>query len=68
MIVKMHSMMLGYKEFSGKVENHGGKPVLIVDSIGYISPLEFIRQGCSLKLATDSEIRALKQGGYKFRD
>lgn len=67
MIVKMYSLLYGYKKLKGKVVVESGKPMLIVEELGYISPLEFIKQGMKFEVISDYEIELLKKGGYKFR-
>lgn len=67
MIIKMYSLLYGYKTLKGKVVIESGKPILVVDELGYISPLEFIKQGMKVEMISDYEKELLKKGGYKFR-
>lgn len=68
MIIKMYSLMFGYRKLKGEVRVESGKPVLYVEELGYISPLEFIKQGMKFELISEREKELLKKGGYKFRD
>ncbi|GIX40620.1 MAG: hypothetical protein KatS3mg129_0353 [Leptospiraceae bacterium] len=45
-----------------------GKPILWVEELGYVSPLEFIKQGMKFELISEREKEMLRKGGYKFRD
>lgn len=67
MIIKMYSLLYGYKKLKGKVIIESGKPVLIVDELGYVSPLEFIKQGMKIEMISEHEKELLKKGGYKFQ-
>lgn len=64
MIIKSHSIRYGYKELQARLEKHSGQIVLMVDEIGMVSPLEFIKQGLSVKMASPQEMATLKQAGY----
>lgn len=68
MIIKMYSLMFGYRTLKGEVRIEAGKPILYVDELGYVSPLEFIKQGMKFEMITEREKELLKKGGYKFRD
>lgn len=68
MIIKMYSLMYGYRKLKGEVRIEGGKPVLYVEELGYVSPLEFIKQGMKFEFITDREKELLRMGGYKFKD
>lgn len=67
MIVKMHSLHYGYKELQANLERHNGQVVLVVDGIGMVSPLEFIKQGFSVKMASPQEVSLLQQAGYNVK-
>ncbi|MFN3603940.1 MAG: hypothetical protein ACK4UJ_04430 [Leptonema sp. (in: bacteria)] len=64
----MYSLMYGYKKLKGEVKQIEGKPILYVEELGYISPLEFIKQGMKFEYITEREKKLLKKGGYRFRD
>ena len=67
MVIKTHSIMYGYKELQGRLEKHAGQPLLVVDELGPVTPLEFIKQGLSIKLASPQELAMLKAAGYNVR-
>ncbi|HBS07065.1 MAG TPA: hypothetical protein DEA96_18985 [Leptospiraceae bacterium] len=67
MIIKSHSIRYGYKELQGRLEKHSGQAMLVVDEIGMVTPLEFIKQGLSIKLASPQEMAMLKQAGYNVK-
>jgi hypothetical protein len=66
MKVKAHSLMIGYKEFEGKIDKRTSPPVLTLNDLGPVSPLEFIKQGFKLLEATPQEVAALKGLGYRI--
>ncbi len=68
MIVKMYSLMYGYRKLKGEVRMESGKPILYLDVLGYISPLEFIKQGMKFEVVSEHEKELLRRGGYKFYD
>lgn len=68
MIAKMHSLLYGYRKLKAKVQVEKGIPCLYVDEMGYMSPLEVIKQGIVLLQLSDAEKELLKKGGYSFRD
>lgn len=68
MVIKMYSLMYGYKKLNADVKIVDGKPLLFVEELGYVSPLEFIKQGMKIELITEREKELLKKGGYRFRD
>lgn len=67
MIVKISSMLYGYRKLKGEVRMQKGVPVLFVDEIGELSPLEFIKQAADFESITPAERDLLKRGGYRFR-
>ncbi|MBX7058086.1 MAG: hypothetical protein K1X75_08455 [Leptospirales bacterium] len=67
MIVKSHSLMLGYRQFDAQFRRHNGKLVLSVEDIGPISPSDYIKNGFRVLRASTEELQALVQGGYESR-
>jgi len=67
MIVKMHSILYGYRKLSAKIRIEKGIPGLYVDELGYLSPLECIKQGIDFEQIIPEEQELLKKAGYRFR-
>lgn len=67
MVVKISSMLYGYRKLKGEIRMVKGVPVLFVDEIGELSPLEFIKQAADFESISPSEKEMLKKGGYRFR-
>ena len=69
MIVKSHSMFLGYKEYQAHfvTEESSGAIMLELQGYGVISPLQFIKHGFTVELATAEEHSMLIQHGYDTR-
>lgn len=69
MKVKIHSIMLGYKEAEARIEKDAkGRPVLVVDGVGPVSSLEYIKQGFKLVEASTHELGVLREAGYPMRN
>lgn len=68
MIVKMHSIMYGYRKLKAQIRVEKGMPGLYVDEMGYMSPLECIKQGVGFEQISEGERQMLKRAGYRFRD
>ena len=69
MKVKIHSIMLGYKEAEARIEkDQKGKPVLVVDGVGPVSSLEYIKQGFKMVEASAHEVSVLRSAGYPMRN
>lgn len=68
MIVKMHSIMYGYRKLKAQVRVENGLPQLHVEEMGYMSPLECIKQGINFEQMTEGEKQLLRKAGYRFRD
>lgn len=64
----MYSLMYGYRKLKGEVKIENGEPRLYVEELGYVSPLEFIKQGMKILEISEHEKELLKRGKYKFRD
>lgn len=69
MKVKIHSIMLGYREADAHIEKDAkGRPVLVVDGVGQVSSLEYIKQGLKVVQASAHEIGVLRSAGYPMRN
>lgn len=61
--------MLGYKEAEARIEkDQKGKPVLVVDGVGPVSSLEYIKQGFKMVEASAHEVSVLRAAGYPMRN
>ncbi len=68
MKVKSHSLMLGYREYAAAVERGpDGRALLIVDGLGPVSSLEYIKHGFKVLEASPREIALLQQAEYPIR-
>ena len=69
MKVKIHSIMLGYKEAEARIEKDAkGRPVLMVEGVGPVSSLEYIKQGFKMVQASAQELSVLRAAGYPMRN
>lgn len=68
MKVKSHSIMIGYQEYEAKMGRAAdGRPLLMVDSIGPLTALDYIKHGFMVLDCTPQEKALLKQGEYPVR-
>jgi len=67
--VKLHSIRFGYREAVAKIDkDEKGRIILVVDGVGPISALEYIKQGLKLVEASDGEVSILRSAGYPMRN
>jgi hypothetical protein len=45
-----------------------GRHVLVVDGVGSVSALDYIKQGMKLLSASEHEVSILKQAGYPMKN
>ena len=67
MILKCYSMHLGFREFTGKLLMEEGRPVLMLDDFGKITPLDYIKQGFKVIDASPDELQSLHLAGYPVK-
>ncbi len=67
MILKSHSLMLGYRQFEASFQRREGKLHLNIEGIGPLSPSDYIKNGFRVLRASTEELQALVQGGYESR-
>ncbi len=69
MKVKIYSMLLGYREAEARVDKDAkGRTVLVVDGVGEVSALEYIKQGLKLIQASEHEVQTLRAAGYPMKN
>lgn len=69
MKIKIYSLHLGYREADAKIEKDAkGRHVLVVDGVGPVSALDYIKQGMKLLSASEHEVTILKQAGYPMKN
>lgn len=68
MIVKSYSLMLGYREYTARVERGpDGRALLFVEDIGPISSLDYIKHGFKIVEASEREVDLLRKAEYPIR-
>ncbi len=65
MRLKSHSLMLGYREFQAWLRRQDGKVVVVLEELGPIQVVDYIKNGFSVKEATEEEMHALVKAGYE---
>lgn len=68
MKIKSHSLMLGYREYTARVgRGPDGRALLMVDDIGPLPALDYIKHGFKIVEASEREIGLLRQAEYPIR-
>lgn len=67
MKLKSHSLMLGYREWEGKLERRGKNIVLVLQGLGAISPTDYMKNGFRVLDGRRNELEGLVEGGYESR-
>lgn len=65
MIIKSHSIMLGYRQYEALLRWEGKRLVLMVSGIGPISPDNYIKNGFRVIKASRRELQGLVASGYE---
>jgi hypothetical protein len=67
MRLKSHSLMLGYREWDASMVKNGADWRLVLESIGPVGPVDYMKNGFRIVEASREEIEALIAGGYENR-
>ena len=60
--------MLGYREYNARLERgQDGRAQLVVEDIGPLSALEYIKHGFKILEATEREVDLLRKAEYPVR-
>lgn len=64
---KSHSLILGYREFTGKLSRQSGENILILEGKGAILPIDYKKNGFMVLEASRAELESLVEAEYESR-